>query len=143
MPGAELLTADEALYEALAGDAALVAELADGADGIYQGSVPDGGALPAVVFAPQTDGADVVAWPAHRVATGVTYLVKVVVEGRSFVPARAAAIRLDAVLNGLGPVDVDGGRLHGAVRVGPFRLNEDTATGKYRHEGGLYRLLVT
>lgn len=139
--GLEELAALEWLHARLSGDAALVAELADGADGIHDGSAPDGAPLPAVIVRPQGPGTVIGAMPTDVVAVSQLWQVKAVVRGRSFEPARAAAARIYAVLNGASGVAASG-EVFGCVREQPFALREDTDTANYRHLGGLYRLAV-
>ena len=115
---------------------------------IAEGPVPaayaDAGSF--IVYQPQTpEVPDVAAAnPLYRIMSDSLWLVKAVVRGTSYVPARKVAQVIDTTLHGTtGTVALDdfSGSIMAFIRVGAVRYVELDSTGEaWRHSGLLYRV---
>lgn len=133
----ETLTADRWLYNTLHGDAALMGLVED----VYTWPVPQGAALPYVLFQEQS-ARDVMGMGPHRIWSTGTWLVRAVAETATWGgDLEAAANRIDALLQAKGGVVV-GGQVFVCVREQPFRLVENANSRSYRHLGGIYRIMA-
>lgn len=75
-----------------------------------------------------------------RIGVHAIYLVKVITEGSSYAPARPIAARIDALLN-----DVNVTTPYGTIachRESIVRYGEALGGVRYRHLGGMYRILT-
>lgn len=148
--GDELEVASAWIYATLAGDATLTALLADRSSGesIYPDVLPQGAADPAVLYTFNTDtmvgGQHVATTP---LMSNMLVAVKGVTRAESYAGTpRAIAARIDALLQGAGPVAVSSGAITGTVlgctRVATIAYPEVEAAVQWRHRGALYRLYV-
>lgn len=137
----ETLTADRWLYATLSGDATLMALVT----GVYTWPVPEGAALPYVLFQEQS-ARDLTALGPHRVWVDGLWLVRAVAEARSWGGnLETAANRIDALLqaaSGAVVAPLPPGNVWACVRVQPFRLTETAQSRSIKHLGGIFRLYV-
>lgn len=134
----ETHAAERWLYERLAGDVALTAVVGTR---IYNGLRSPSAPLPCVVFQLQAAGPDLMVVGAVRVWANLVYVVRGIVEGRSYTgEAKIIADRIDALLHAQQGSNADGA-VWECVRERPFALVETTEAGReFRHVGGVYRV---
>lgn len=135
MPGAETTIIDEWLYATLTADAQVAAIVGNR---VYNTVAPREATFPCIVFQHQAS-TDVAGVGALRIMVNALYVVRGIVEGRSFHRSLASAIdaaihRKDAILSG--------GEVLSCTREEPFSLAEDVDGAEYRHLGGIYRIYV-
>jgi len=133
----ETLRVDQWLYTVLSGDPTLKSLVGQR---IYGYVAPEDAALPYVVYSHQA-GHDVQGVGPARIMANLIYQVKAIGSGSSFVPLRAIADRIDALLQGASGGAVDG-RVLMCIREQPIEYVEIDDGIQYRHVGGIYRLWV-
>lgn len=140
----EPMIARQWIYEALAGNASLVALLHDAAASIYLDTIPQDETDPPdppyalVTFQATTELRD----QGHHQTlwADVHFTARGVVAGHSFTAtSKAIAVAIDAALDQTSGV-VDDGQVIGCIRTNPFTLTENAPEGPLRHFGGRYRL---
>lgn len=127
---------DRFLMETLAGDLAL-STLVGGR--ITGDEFPAEWANPLVHF-DMSSTRDLIGVGGTRIGVHAVYLVKVIGEGSSYAPLRPIAARIDALLH-----DVNATRAYGTItchRESVVRYGEALGGVRYRHLGGLYRILT-
>lgn len=136
--GVETLIIDAWLVSVLGGDIGPggVATLATG--GLHADIAPRGTEPPYVVWQHQSPPRDALTATDESVAVEGLLLVKVVVLGRSYAPARPIVARIVSLI-GRAEADIPDGRVLACVREGAFRLPEITDGVEYRHLGYLFR----
>lgn len=103
---------------------------------VYADLIPQGEALPAILFQRQA-GTDRPVFSGDRIAE-FTYVVRVVGETESTQELEAAASAIDTALEQV--TGSEGGLTIGCVREAPFSLTETSDGVQYRHLGGSYRI---
>lgn len=112
-------------------------------DRVHADVVPQGGALPAIVFQLQAPSPDTLAVGADRVMSRPVYLVKAIEKTGSWQGAvKTLADRIDRVLHRASGTAGDG-TVIGCVRLEPFRMLEMDDGDQYRHLGALFRVWVS
>lgn len=140
MAATETIVAEQFINARLRADAALVSYLADGADGIFADVLPVQARYPAVQIV-YYDGADLVHTGNSHIWADLTYIVRGVAEGASFVPLRDIAKRISAVLDNA-EGSVSGGTVFGIARTQPFRMAEADGERQFRYLGGFFRIFA-
>lgn len=144
----EIVIANAFIYQRLAADALLTAELGGAINPrISQGKLRRGVSYPGVVYQRQA-GTDIRgATEATRIGSNLLYVVRGVAQAESLLGAlQTIDERIDAVLHRssgsvvLGSATI--GTVIACVRVQPFELTEDDEGIEWRHLGGIYRLMV-
>lgn len=133
----ETVLAETWLYTTLKANATLTALIGGSTTPrIYSAVVPQGAALPAVVFQ-QMSGEDLLTLNAYRVWSDLVYLVKGIAQAGGFVALDGIAAQIDVSLH-----RVSGTGVAACYRERPFTYVEpETADGQqYRHLGGIYRI---
>lgn len=113
-----------------------------GAGSVHSEAAPDGADLPAVIVTLQAPESQIGAVPSARVATTVSWIVKAVDRTDDYGALVPFADAIDAALHGEAGPSIEG-TVTGCVQVQPFAMAERTPTDKYRHLGGVYRLVST
>lgn len=127
------------MSETLAVDTWLATVLADVAPGgVYADVAPPDVDEPYIVFS-LSDATDVKVVGAQRVLTDVTYLVKAVQAGSSFVALDGIADGVDEALDNANGVTTSGVIIW-CTRERPVRYSEVTDGVTYKHLGALYRI---
>jgi hypothetical protein len=112
---------------------------------IYPDKVPANGTFPCIVYALYVPEADTIAVGDITVMSNFLYIVKMIVQGGSYIPANAMARKVNQLLH-----SASGSNAYGAVlacrREQPFRQAESKKVGQivqeFRSLGGIYRLWV-
>lgn len=136
----ETIVAEQFIATKLRGDPTLVAALANGTAGIWTDVLPPDAGYPAVQVLHYT-GSDLIHMGNVHIWADLVYIVRGVVTGRSFLPLKTIAKRIDAVLSVTSGSTADGEVL-GCHRENPFRMVEDDGERSFRYLGGFYRLFV-
>lgn len=132
--------AQTAIYSTLTGDATLLALLPT-ATSVYDSVIPQGAALPAVVFQ-FTPGL-----PDNRHGDGTlaigqhSFVVKAVGETQNPLDVHPIADRVDTLLNGVRH-NVQGSYWVDIVREQPVAYAEQNGSRHFRHSGGRYTVFV-
>lgn len=134
----EAQVAETWLYATLTAGTALTALLADGTAGIHSEIIPQGAALPALVFF-SNFATDVNAVGPVRIQTQLEYVVKAVDKAEGYGTVNAIDAQADALLQAAIGAPA-GGFVWGCMRVQPLRFMELDNGAQYRHAGGIYRL---
>ncbi len=139
MSGTEGLTVSTWLWETLTNDA----QLASMTTAVYDTLAPPNAVLPYIVISEQVSPADTNGLGATRILSRGVWQVRVTVEGMSWVPAAAAAQRIDTLLQGA-TSDRGAEQILGCVRQSALKLSEQTPQGaSYRHLGALWEITVS
>lgn len=129
-----------ALYSRLSSDATLGA-LLSGTAAVYESVAPQGADAPYVVFNAQSPGIDSETF-GGRSWTDSVYLVKAVTEGDSSAAAGTIAARIDTLLENA-PLTLSGTASNLYLRrTTAVDFPEVDSGKKFRHLGGLYRIVV-
>ena len=96
---------------------------------------------PCIVFQPQAPLMDTNGQAGVRIMSIGLYIVRAIVPGSSFIPARPIANRIDTLLQLARGSTIDGD-VYAMVREEPYRMAEDLNGQSFRHLGGVYRVFV-
>lgn len=135
--GLETAAADEFLYNALSGDATLMAMV----HGVINSESAAPVAYPFVVFQFMS-AVDYAAVGAARIWANMVYLVKVVGETADYATLSAAVARTDALLHRASGTVADG-TVWSVTREQGFRMPENVSGKQFRHQGALYRVYAS
>lgn len=134
---AEIVTGLRHLRSLLSADTTLMAAVTQ----VYADVAPLDAVYPFVVVAYQ-DGADELGVGGEYILSGLTYSVRVVGRGASFLPLETIAARVKTVLHKTTGA-VGNGNVWECLQTAPLAYAEDGVDGQqYRHLGGLYELVV-
>lgn len=139
--GAELLAADQWLYDTLTADTALMAIVT----GVYDRVAPAGAVFPYLIFQNQTDPQDMMVVGSQRIWSDITYVVKVIGRVDTYSTFLDAMARIDAVLhrNHNSPViNGNGSLIIDCVRTQQFAYVELVDGDQIRHMGGVFTINV-
>ncbi len=135
----ETIAAARWIYALLSADPGLIALIAGR---VHAYRVPEGGAMPCVVFQLQSAQADTRVIGNVRLVSRFTLIVKAIGQGADFVTIQPIADRIDELLEAASGSNVDG-VIVSCVRDRPLEMLESSDPGiDYAHLGGLYRLTV-
>ena len=134
----ETVLAETWLYATLKANTTLTALIGgSSAPRIYSAVIPQGAALPAVVFQ-QMSGEDLLTLNAYRVWSDLVYLVKGIAQAGGFVALDVIAAQIDTALH-----RTSGTGVASCYRERPFSYVETDEAGsgqQFRHLGGIYRI---
>lgn len=136
----EPLIAEQFIVGQLRGDSALVAELADGLNGVWSDAADVSAQYPLVQVVYYT-GSDLRHLGNQFVWSDMVYIVRGCCKGASFVPLKTISQRIDAVLDGVQGTTTDG-TVFGCVRVAPFRMSESDGERQFRYLGASFRIFA-
>lgn len=129
------------LYARLNGDATLKGLLGTG-ERIFREVAPVGAALPYVVYQHRSHS-DVRGVASQRIMGNLTYMVKVIAQTADALSVKAAAVRVDVLLQGASGTTA-GGRVIGCIREQSVTYEETADSGvRFQHLGGIYRIYAT
>lgn len=134
---AESVTGLRFISSLLSADATLMGLVSQ----VYADSGPLDAVYPFVTVSLQ-DGEDEIGLGGEFIVTGLTYTVKVVGQGASYLPLETAANRIRTLLHRATGA-AGNGEVFECLHVAPVQYREYGADGKtYSHLGGLYDLIV-
>lgn len=131
----QLAVIEEWLYATLAADTVLSGL------GIHADEIPEGEALPAVVYQFR-GGSDLRGTGPAIIWANALYLVKVIGQGRSTVALKPYTERIATRLHAASGTTAGGGTVLTCVREGLYKLPEYTDGEHYRHVGAFWRILA-
>ncbi len=127
--------AESYLYSTLSGDATLMALIT----GVYSTVAPQGAVYPFIVFA-SLAGKDIQEIGPLRTMSQQLYEIKAISNAPSIVGLDAIMARVDALIQGHGPVTLSGGYILGARRERTMVLGSPEAGVQYRQLIFTYRI---
>lgn len=144
----ELGGVDQFLWQALTGNAALLALLAPqpapSPVGIFEGLAPQGAAFPLVLFAMLSSPDVNCIGNDSRMMSKPLYLVRAITSGPSDVPAERIAKQIDiSLLGARGNIPAENVGCLGTYREEMIRYTEIDNGVIFRHCGGRYRMMVS
>jgi len=128
----------EFLYQALVGDAQIVADV--GAGQVYEDEAPAEAVYPFIVIGMGESGQDAVGANNQRCMVVCSALVRVVGLGNDMVRLKRVCARVDAVLHGAS--GMMGGHMVMTTRERPFRSSGWVGNVLYKNLGGFYRVEI-
>lgn len=138
MAGLETLVAEQFLSTRLRSDAALIATLADGANGVWT-DIPDTTARYPLVQIVHYSSDDHWHLGRYLVWSDHVYIVRAVAQGQSFTTLKTAVQRINAVLESANGSATDG-TVFGVAKLRPFRMSESDGEKHFRYLGAFFRV---
>ena len=129
--------AESYIYATLSGDATLMALIS----AVYSTVAPEGALYPFVVFA-SVGGKDIQEIGPNRTMSQQLYAIKAVSNVPSIAALDTIMARVDALLQGHGPVTLPGGYTLGVRREQTMVLGDPVAGVQYRQMVAIYRFYM-